>query len=196
MKIESQFPFLPSTGSLSSQESSRLGSLSYLPTSSPGSTTFYTLGGRRRDHRNGSAGSADILIFPPSHQVAKVQEVAAKLHRCKTQRHRDYYTMQVSQAITNRLARLGIPIESRIREIEQFWQRVNAGTPDQYVQFTETGVRIVDKNGWSATSGPSGWHFVGDIIVDGDVIADGISLKTHVHGGIVRGGAETDPPSG
>ena len=36
----------------------------------------------------------------------------------------------------------------------------------------------------------------GDIIVTGgDVIADGISLKTHVHGGVDSGGSNTDPPS-
>lgn len=33
-----------------------------------------------------------------------------------------------------------------------------------------------------------------DIIVTGDVIADGISLKHHVHGGVQRGGATTDEP--
>lgn len=36
---------------------------------------------------------------------------------------------------------------------------------------------------------------IGDIIVTGgDVVADGISLKTHVHGGIAPGGALTDVP--
>lgn len=71
---------------------------------------------------------------------------------------------------------------------------MNAGTPDQYVQFTDTGVRIVDKNGNSATSGPSGWTFVGDIITDDDVIAGGISLKQHVHSGVTTGGSNTGEP--
>jgi hypothetical protein len=36
----------------------------------------------------------------------------------------------------------------------------------------------------------------GDIIVTGgDVIADGISLKTHIHGGVDSGSSNTDPPS-
>lgn len=35
----------------------------------------------------------------------------------------------------------------------------------------------------------------GDVICTGDVIASGISLVHHVHGGVVRGGASTDPPS-
>ena len=33
------------------------------------------------------------------------------------------------------------------------------------------------------------------IVTSGDVIADGISLKTHVHGGVESGGDNTDPPS-
>lgn len=73
---------------------------------------------------------------------------------------------------------------------------MNAGTPDQYVQFTATGVRIADKNGWSAESGPDGWHFVGRITVEGDVIADGISLKDHIHGGTEPGGGTTGAPVG
>lgn len=34
----------------------------------------------------------------------------------------------------------------------------------------------------------------GNVIVNGDVIADGISLKTHVHGGITPGPADTGGP--
>lgn len=33
------------------------------------------------------------------------------------------------------------------------------------------------------------------IVTGGDVTADGISLKTHVHGGVESGGDDTDPPS-
>lgn len=38
-------------------------------------------------------------------------------------------------------------------------------------------------------------HFTGNVNVDGDVVASGVSLVHHVHGGILRGGALTDPPS-
>lgn len=44
------------------------------------------------------------------------------------------------------------------------------------------------------------WNHVGDINVDGtinsteDVIASGVSLTTHVHSGVDRGGSNTDPP--
>lgn len=34
----------------------------------------------------------------------------------------------------------------------------------------------------------------GGVIVNGDVVADGISLKTHRHGGVDRGGSQTDEP--
>lgn len=36
----------------------------------------------------------------------------------------------------------------------------------------------------------------GNVVVNGDVIADGISLKTHVHSGVQRGGSNTDQPAG
>jgi phage baseplate assembly protein gpV len=42
---------------------------------------------------------------------------------------------------------------------------------------------------------PGGVTIIGDVTVDGDVIARGISLIEHIHGGIVRGSAKTDPPN-
>lgn len=41
---------------------------------------------------------------------------------------------------------------------------------------------------------PGGISITGNVTVAGDVIADGISLKTHVHGGIVKGGSDTERP--
>jgi len=38
-------------------------------------------------------------------------------------------------------------------------------------------------------------HCTGDVIVDGDVVASGISLVHHTHGGVERGGSKTDEPS-
>lgn len=35
----------------------------------------------------------------------------------------------------------------------------------------------------------------GNVIVNGDVIADGISLKTHTHGGVASGSSSTGSPS-
>ena len=39
-----------------------------------------------------------------------------------------------------------------------------------------------------------GLTIVGTVTVEGDVIADGISLKTHVHGGVIPGPADTAGP--
>ena len=41
---------------------------------------------------------------------------------------------------------------------------------------------------------PGGIAITGDVTVAGDVIADGISLKTHVHGGVISGGSKTAGP--
>ncbi len=39
-----------------------------------------------------------------------------------------------------------------------------------------------------------GLLITGDVTVTGDVVADGISLKAHVHGGVTPGGAKTAGP--
>ncbi len=57
--------------------------------------------------------------------------------------------------------------------------------------FTVTlpgGVEITISGGAVNISAP------GNIIITGDVIADGISLKSHVHGGIFPGGGNTGGP--
>lgn len=51
------------------------------------------------------------------------------------------------------------------------------------------GVSISVSGGGITISAPA------NITITGDVIADGISLKTHVHGGIIIGGDETAEPS-
>lgn len=42
---------------------------------------------------------------------------------------------------------------------------------------------------------PAGVAIIGDVTVTGDVIANGISLTSHIHGGIQRGASETDQPT-
>lgn len=58
-----------------------------------------------------------------------------------------------------------------------------------------SGLSVEVAGGAAAIVAPAGLTVVGDVAVQGDVIADGISLKTHVHGGISRGGSQTDEPS-
>lgn len=38
-------------------------------------------------------------------------------------------------------------------------------------------------------------HATGDIVADGDVIASGVSLVGHIHGGVERGGSSTSAPN-
>ena len=40
-----------------------------------------------------------------------------------------------------------------------------------------------------------GLTIIGTVTVQGDVIADGVSLKNHKHGGVVTGGALTGVPA-
>lgn len=62
----------------------------------------------------------------------------------------------------------------------------------QYIEFTESnGINIVS---------PNGTHFTGPvttsatITASGDVTGAGISLSTHVHGGVQSGGSKTSTP--
>ncbi|MEE8658515.1 Gp138-N domain-containing protein [Acetobacteraceae bacterium EV16G] len=61
--------------------------------------------------------------------------------------------------------------------------------PTQFIQFTESGIRIV-------ASGPveieaDNVHITGALKVDGDVTSGNISLTNHVHGGVQTGGSTT-----
>lgn len=56
------------------------------------------------------------------------------------------------------------------------------------------GVSISVAGGAVNITAPGAVNITGDVIVNGDVIADGISLKTHVHGGVAIGGDETGEP--
>jgi hypothetical protein len=41
---------------------------------------------------------------------------------------------------------------------------------------------------------PAGATVNGNVVVDGDVVADGISLIHHLHSGVQSGGSYTGPP--
>lgn len=92
-----------------------------------------------------------------------------------------------------------------------------ADKPTQYITFTNNGITIADKNGNKIDMGPDGITITdknGNIIkmessgvdvtaplltntndiVAGQGGADKVSLQSHVHSGVMRGGADTDPP--
>lgn len=76
---------------------------------------------------------------------------------------------------------------------------LNPANPDQYVQFTDTGIKLVNKGGCIIEMSGSTTTITGDLHVTGQIIAgfgggDTVNVQTHVHSGIVRGGANTDAP--
>lgn len=76
---------------------------------------------------------------------------------------------------------------------QKFWIPQNKG--DQVVVFSPGGdtTKGIVYPGPFAGGVPAG-NFVGTFTGDGDVIASGISLVEHVHGGVTLGLADTDKP--
>lgn len=58
--------------------------------------------------------------------------------------------------------------------------------PTTFVELQQSGKVII--------TAPAGVEINGDVTVAGDVVADGISLKSHVHGGVTSGGDNTSTP--
>lgn len=78
-------------------------------------------------------------------------------------------------------------------------------TPNQYLVFTSTGIRIVDLNGNMVEMTSSGVSITpaggimtvnGSLKVTGDVMAGTISLMSHLHTGVTTGSGDTGPPVG
>jgi hypothetical protein len=82
-------------------------------------------------------------------------------------------------------------------------------SPTQYLQFTATGARLVDKNGNSVALGPNGITLTdanGNVISTtsagiavtlasgGDFVINGIGFLAHIHSGVTAGSADTGPP--
>lgn len=65
----------------------------------------------------------------------------------------------------------------------------------QGVTATFSGTVTVAGLVFSAGGGDITINDVDLIVTNGDVIADGISLKTHTHGGVQTGTGDTDPPN-
>jgi len=62
------------------------------------------------------------------------------------------------------------------------------GTTIEYDRATHT--LMID------AKGPINIIAASNVLVTGDVIADGVSLKTHVHSGVTAGDSDTGPPAG
>lgn len=81
------------------------------------------------------------------------------------------------------------------------------GVPAQYLRFHSGGITVVSPTKITLSApnieilGNVLMGVAGDVevngsvtVVGGDVEADGVSLKTHVHSGVTAGGANTGPP--
>lgn len=71
--------------------------------------------------------------------------------------------------------------------------KINLTAPQVNIIATETNITgIIDVENQNGSLTPCTVH--GDIITDGDVVADGVSLHNHIHSGVQTGGGDTGPP--
>jgi phage baseplate assembly protein gpV len=72
------------------------------------------------------------------------------------------------------------------------------GTPTQYVQFNASGISIISPNAVTINApeinSTGDWTHTGTITASVDVVANGISLHDHVHGGVQAGSGTTGVP--
>ncbi|WP_019573364.1 Gp138 family membrane-puncturing spike protein [Curvibacter lanceolatus] len=73
-----------------------------------------------------------------------------------------------------------------------------AAAPTQYVRFFDGGIEVVSPTEVHikapSIKSEGDWAHTGSITASEDVIASGVSLVQHEHGGVARGGAMTSPP--
>ncbi|TPP07030.1 DUF6074 family protein [Rhizobium glycinendophyticum] len=80
----------------------------------------------RKDKHWATKDAAIVLPFPPSRRLAKVLDVAQKLAKCRTRRHRSYYAEQTRLTVIGVLTRRGVTEVLAIREADRFMQSVIA----------------------------------------------------------------------
>lgn len=76
-------------------------------------------------------------------------------------------------------------------------QHISGDTPSQYVALTSGGIKIADRNGNTIVMDASGITITslggaGPVRVHGN--GGTITVNTHKHSGVLRGGGATDPP--
>ena len=78
--------------------------------------------------------------------------------------------------------------------IEAQTVEINASTSTTVTTptFTVNGATVL--NGTVSQTGGGSAHFTGTMTADVDVVANGVSLHNHVHGGVVPGGGNTGAP--
>ncbi|MES9901126.1 MAG: phage baseplate assembly protein V [Sedimenticola sp.] len=68
------------------------------------------------------------------------------------------------------------------------------GAAVEYDTATARMAITLPAGGTLSITADGGLDIIGDVTVTGDVIANGISLKHHTHGGVITGGATTNEP--
>ena len=73
------------------------------------------------------------------------------------------------------------------------------GAPSQVVRFASDGIHVTSPTAVHivapAITSAGDWQHDGDITATGDVTADGVSLKTHTHGGVTAGADDSGGPN-
>ena len=75
---------------------------------------------------------------------------------------------------------------------------ISQAAPTNYVAFTEGGIQVISPSQITIQApnivSNGAWQHTGSITVSDDVIASGVSLVNHLHGGIQPGGSDTSAP--
>lgn len=97
-----------------------------------------------------------------------------------------YASRDISKVVNTRAPAL--PGSKRVQDMADglYFGGFLNGTPENYIQF--------DTNGDIHLKPASKVYVVGDMDVSGDVVANGISLATHKHGGVSTGDGESGEP--
>lgn len=129
-KTESHPHFQQVHGSIFSTETRDDGSTFSTDTTPINGTILYISGGtlKKTSTKQVQAGPAEVLPFPPSRRPAKVLDVAQKLAKCRTRRHRSFYLEMTRETVIGVLTRRGVSEALAIKEADRFIQSVMAET--------------------------------------------------------------------
>lgn len=75
---------------------------------------------------SGEPVPCDVIVFPLVKRVGKVRDVAGKMLSKSTDRHAESYRDQVTSALLNHLARVGVPEHEQDEQLGAFWSAVQA----------------------------------------------------------------------